>query len=388
MRNRILILTRLIGVWLFVVSVPVQADVAYSPKYDELVTWEPFAWMLSTSPGNTIEDGISGAKDQGYTVITRCQDDGPGADSDFEDCTRSEWDSLPDGVGILHIHGHGNSTLIDVCTNIHQDEILDSTTPYWASWTDPDGDGTADSGMGVIDHFSDWGCYVGYVTGTWLGSNFQTTLSDNHAIVHIECCHSSDGASSLLAKCHGRTGFGYTENVNASDAAFNLALLFDLMNGTEPIEDPGTERKAGNAFTYGEDDWRDGFGMRGYNDTTLCPSVVAWDPDDGTGGSGGTGFVEFDTHCDNTVDPNDILSANVTSGSLNIGRFRWAVENSVTLDYKLKFKWCEGDDYQVKITVDASHLAAKDGEQELDGGNSDEYGVAPNLDDFTFEFTD
>jgi hypothetical protein len=389
MKNKILVIMLMSVLSVIFINVSVQAGVATSPKCPYFETWEPLVFDLTDNPGDWLESLVTS---QGYTTF-RWQD--TGNDTDFEDCDRTDWDILATDVGILMIHSHGASTLIDVAANTQEDKILDPSSPYIESWTDPDGDGTADSGMGIIDHTADWGCYVAYASATCIGNTFQSTLSSNEAIVVLNSCYSAYGTNSPLKKCYGRTGFGCTGTTDAGGNSTNMQNLFGLMNGTKPSWAQGTERKAGDAYAFGEyySVWQGGFVQEGSNDTTLCPSVEKTEivPDSGSpfaegsgAGTSGTGYVEFDTHCDTGVSAASALTYTKT-GTVTISNIRWDT------DYKISFSYCGVNPYTVNMRVEGdagtNKVKAKDGEQHLDGGNSTTDGVAPNNHDYTFSFS-
>jgi len=353
-----------------------NADTAYSPAKNYFRTWEPMTWRLTTDPGDAIEArvDVEGDYTQGYTV-DRLQD--TGCDDDFEDCTRSAWNSLPTNAGILMLQGHGNDELYDAAASTTSDDILDKSSPYSASWTDPDGDGVPDSGMGWINHWGDWGCYVAYVTATWMEDNFASTLLTNKAIVIMISCHSSDGDNSPLDKCHGRTGFGYTSNVNTAEAEDDMELLFGRMNGTTGS---GAYRKAGDAYDQGGWSSDTGFDQRGEDDTTLCPAPVSWNPEGSQGGGcGGWGQIVFDTVCDTSLSAASALTHTVDSGDVDVGSAAWSDNHTLIFYYT-----AEGSGWKVTMTAHADYVkAGGGGNQELDGSK-----VAPNGDDKVWSFED
>jgi hypothetical protein len=342
---------------------------AYSPGNLKLRIWEPCVFELGDAGGDEVVADLTGTSSQGY-VPWRWQDTVD--DDSVGDCTRARWDAMCDS-GITYSWSHAGSNSYRAVQADSNDVLHD--------WADGDGDGFDDDNVTV----SESSPKRASVNHTWFDDNWESTHDGNKSIVILAGCN-TDG---LAVHVGGRAAFGYTTLVNVLQVASDMEKLFKRMNGTWPTGDPGSMRTVWLAWDVGD----------GYNnldlvatggDTTLCPAVKDYGPKDDTGGSSGTGFVEFDTHCDDSVDPNDILSAAPISGSLNIGHFRWAVENFVTLDYKLKFKYCQGNAYyKYKVTVDAWELVAKGGGELMLDGNQNPSGSdhkAPNGDDFVWIF--
>jgi hypothetical protein len=166
-----------------------------------------------------------------------------------------------------------------------------------------------------------------------------------------------------------------------------MKLLFGRMNGTL---ESGLARRAGDAF--GRDEFCFGFGICGEPATTLCPSVEHGGSTDslvqplGWQVAHKSGFVVFDTHCDNTVPPAQVLQKTDIRGTSILSNLTWAADNKITFDVY----FCPGT--TVKMDVVATQLKAEGGgEQRLDGGymgynGQGIYGIAPNTDNFTWWF--
>jgi len=109
-------------------------------------------------------------------------------------------------------------------------------------------------------------------------------------------------------------------------------------------------------------------------------------PYDRYAGLRGSGFVAFDTHCDNTKPADQVLTA-TPSGLLRVFNIKWVEDHKITFDYEAT------GGYTVTMKVKQALLVAEGGaDLRLDGGTLDaqgngDYGVAPNEDDFTWIFS-
>ena len=174
-----------------------------------------------------------------------------------------------------------------------------------------------------------------------------------------------------------------------------MDVLFGNMNGELPEERQGLLRKAGFAIKGPFE--TEGFKLRGSKWTTLCPSVENKPKDHvkpvGPGaGRSGPGFVEFDTHCDTSVDLEELLVCE-TKGGWKISDRHWDGDTIVRFWYSTD---CIAEDDKAKMIVRWEHLKAEGGGgQKLDGGEEiaeceylpDKEGVAPNKDNFVWKFS-
>jgi len=118
-----------------------------------------------------------------------------------------------------------------------------------------------------------------------------------------------------------------------------MEKLFGRMNGDLPEGSQGTKRKAGDAVAEGG--FSANFNNIGEDDTTLCPAPEDWSPTGSGNGASGTGYIEFDTHCDNGESATAALTDEGYSGDITISKVAW------DSDYKLTFSYSIGTCEQV-----------------------------------------
>jgi hypothetical protein len=358
------------------------AEVAYSPRSNKIVVWEPFAWQLPTAAADNVIKRTTDAQKQGYVVHRRSQDTAPG-DGSWGTCDPAAFHLMAarSGIAIVVAHAYFEGSFCAVAfeggekdkrakklAHDWQHGLLrkKGTKVEWAQWVNPDLD-----------------AWVVSASPEWIAENWQAGFKDSRTIVAMIVCGSSD----LLSPLGARLRLGY-EDCPLSYAE-DMDILFGRMNGQL---EKGTCRRSEQAMGKG------GFPDKGFvhkqdGSTTLCPSVedtvgatyhfFPW----GSGaGYSGTGYVVFDTHLHTEgVNAKDALVAEVLAGSVLVDNFAWAGDNKITFTYKA----LDCNPYQVMMYAKGAVIKAEGGtELKLDGGEAGAggEGIAPNEDDFKWGF--
>jgi len=373
------------------INVPVYSSLPYDYYTAECPTplvriWEPCAWQTIAYLGDVevasvalfMMQRISGDNNQGPSGLGYqydCYQDFA-LDTDFEGCTRSNWDNMANDTGIFVITGHGRKEGILGVTNTNE-TLLEN----WAG-------AELNNGM-KTDDWAEAGGDICLIESATLG-NWQSELLSNNALVLFMHCHganySTRGILPPLYYCYGKIGFGYEQAATISNTYHDTIELFDHMNGSEGY---GYYREADLAYNNGS--FNSIFKNKkssSFSGLTLCPSVLdvvinpdcgdsfsLWDQTSGAGNEG-NGFIQFDSHCiTNTTPVQGLLVSQVTSGSLSIFDIEWEG------DYKIIFKYSGSNNFHSILSVPAYCLLAAGGHQMLDGDWQ-----APNGDDFYVSF--
>jgi len=365
------------------------AAVVYSPTKSRLNIWEPFYYDADFlgQTGNTVVARILTVS-QGYTTVERFQDTFD--DLNPDGCPRAAWDTFAVSAGVALVDSHGGAgEIVAIGFNGRSLGQEKSAAKKWIrSGLKPTGSTMYEEVSPSRNH---WQVSV---MPDWFATNWFPGFNTNRSIVILAACETA--TSDLLQKIGGRSRFGYSACISGVTIREDLVKLFDRMNGTKGISGPGTSRKAEIAY-----DFRTGYSnsftlLENAGTTTLCPSVEHPNEDqelidllkpyDRYAGLKGSGYVTFDTHCDNTKPADQVLTA-TPSGTARVFNIKWVDDYKITFDYEAT----EG--YTVTMKVNQSLLLAEGGAPlHLDGGSVDqdgegEYGVAPNEDDFTWTFS-
>ncbi len=362
---------------------------AYTPKKNKLKMWEPFRWQRGSLAGDNIVKRVVGEK-QGYSPDVARYFDDTARDTQAGTCQPDVFTSFPNdnGIALVLTHGHKGYFVAAGFGNTAADQTAAN------NWRN----GLADKENISVKYNSVLKIYVVRAWPAWLTRRWQPAFNNNRSIVVMMNCYSNASSSSgrITDAVGGRTRFGYNKySYGGGKSARDMDVLFGNMNGRLPEERQGLLRKAGYAIK-GPFETK-GFKLRGSKWTTLCPSVENPPKDHvkpvGPGaGRSGRGFVEFDTHCDTSVDLEELLVCE-TKGGWKISDRQWDGDTIVRFKYSTD---CIAEDDKAKMIVRWEHLKAEGGGgQKLDGGEEiaeceylpDKEGVAPNKDNFVWKFS-
>ncbi len=369
---------------LLAVTATTHAGTAYSPKKSWLEIWEPFKYEF-TAPNvaDKVEDRVHD-ESQGYKIVYRRYDD-DASDTTVGTCTRTNWDAVPVGTGVVVVVTHGNAGFMcGVGVGTVNSAAGDDYAQAWKAA----GSDNADMIVDYWDRSADGetSLWTVDVYSAWYGRNWQADHNSHRAIVVLVTCHGSEvpaGGSSVLSKVGGRVRIGWPREMypTGSDDKSDVDNLFGRMNGRLPAAAQGSKRKFGDAWGDFPKDTGITYQVEtGGLDTTLCPSVES------VAATCGVCTIVFDTHCDDNQAIGSVVSAVGTNAT--VGTKAWADDHTITIDYTKT-----GDPARLAITIDEDFLIQKDWtighKLNLDGNQvpetttpADADGVAANEDDY------
>ncbi|MCF7954652.1 MAG: hypothetical protein K9M75_02505 [Phycisphaerae bacterium] len=321
--------------------------------------WEPFNYEFGDYNANNLIEKLQ-VENSEWTV-TRYLDDTD--DDEIGDCTRENCDSLASDSGITFIFTHGSTDGVGT-TRLVLAECSDSDTiDDWRGSTSsltrlslPPESPTEYKVLADTD----------YCEGNW-----KTLHDDNKSFVLIIAC----GASNFMDSVGGSTQIGYTEPFGVASALNDVADVFKRMNGdegsgefriaSEAISDANSLSLFSEYFTYSG------------GNITLAPAPLYEDPVSPTGagaGGSGSGYVEFDTKMDTTIDAEEALTWVCNSGDAEISDIEWDGDFKIIFDYQNLS--CPAP-YEIEMTANEAKCTSCSGGIRLNGdridGNEDDY---------------
>jgi len=362
---------------------------AFSPKSNQIETWEPYAWSLRSEAIDNIIANIDGSRGdgQGYTLRRRLQDKSYGLDAAA--CTPAAFGQVAAGNGVVcllaHSSGPGDSFSAvgfgpDNPRNAKSRNAARKLATAWRKSLAAR-NGTRVSWRPDLDVWSV------DVNARWVAANWAPACRSNRAITVLLSCYSAFGRHSLMEAAGGRFRVGWADAPSKYPA--DMDLLFKRLCGAAS---DGSLRISDDAARAGGFADAVRFGSDG--PTTLGPAVryppaenvSPWGPG---AGYAGTGHIVFDTYCDDSV-PAVLALSFAIGGAIQITNVEWERDQTTGKAYKIRFDYAAAasSSYIVWGRANADEVTAEGGGGQKLTGES----LAPDQDwpanpgDFTWFF--